>query len=47
MGGLQHLLGYMNFGQFPYKDASGFDLDNQALVFKLQLPKGSQPLVSS
>lgn len=30
--------GYMNFGKFQYKDASGFDLDNQALVFRVQLP---------
>jgi hypothetical protein len=27
----------------PYKDDSGFNLDNQALVFKIQLPKGSKP----
>lgn len=35
----------MNFGQYPYADASGYDLDNQALVFKVKLPKGSKPLV--
>jgi hypothetical protein len=35
----------MDFGQFPAKDASGFDLDNRALVFKVQLPKALQPLV--
>lgn len=36
--------GYINFGKFPYKDASGFNLDNQVLVFKVTLPKGSDPL---
>jgi hypothetical protein len=35
--------GFGNFGMQPYKDASGFNLDNQALVFKIQLPKGSKP----
>ncbi|KAH3660293.1 hypothetical protein OGAPHI_006879 [Ogataea philodendri] len=30
--------GFMNFGQFPYKDSSGFNLDNQALVFHVKLP---------
>ncbi len=28
----------MKFGKFPYKDASGFSLDSQALVFKVKLP---------
>ena len=30
--------GYMNFGRYQYVDSSGFDLDNQALVFRVQLP---------
>lgn len=30
--------GYMNGGQLPYADESGFDLDNQVLVFKVTLP---------
>ncbi|KIW01249.1 uncharacterized protein PV09_07291 [Verruconis gallopava] len=38
--------GFMNFGRFPYADSSGYNLDNQALVFKVTLPKGSSPLVS-
>ena len=33
----------MDGGKYRYKDASGFDLDNQALVFKVQLPKGVKP----
>ncbi|PCG97039.1 Hypothetical protein PENO1_065180 [Penicillium occitanis (nom. inval.)] len=37
--------GYMNFGRYPYADASGYNLDNQALVFKVQLPSGANPLV--
>jgi hypothetical protein len=37
--------GFINFGQNPYQDASGYNLDNQALVFKVTLPKGSKPLV--
>jgi hypothetical protein len=37
--------GYMNFGKFAYSDESGFDLLNQALVFKVKLPTGSQPLI--
>ncbi|KAJ5119790.1 secreted protein [Penicillium atrosanguineum] len=28
--------GYMNFGKFPYKDASGYNLDNQVLAFKVE-----------
>ncbi|OJJ48648.1 hypothetical protein ASPZODRAFT_61563 [Penicilliopsis zonata CBS 506.65] len=28
--------GYMNFGQMQYADASGYNLDNQALVFSLR-----------
>ncbi|KAL8947897.1 MAG: hypothetical protein Q9222_005872 [Ikaeria aurantiellina] len=35
--------GFMNFGKYPYKDASGFDLDNQALVFRVKLPKSADP----
>jgi hypothetical protein len=35
--------GFYDFGMIPYKDDSGFNLDNQALVFKIQLPKGSKP----
>ncbi|KAK5109105.1 hypothetical protein LTR62_007562 [Meristemomyces frigidus] len=38
--------GYLNFGRYQYKDASGFSLDNQTLVFKVKLPRGNQPLVS-
>lgn len=38
--------GYMNFGRFKYADASGYDLLNQALVFKVKLPATSKPLVS-
>lgn len=30
--------GYMDGGNYRYKDASGYDLDNQALVFKVKLP---------
>ncbi|RDW82050.1 hypothetical protein BP6252_03162 [Coleophoma cylindrospora] len=30
-------------GAFTYKDASGFSLDNQALVFKIHLPDHSRP----
>ena len=37
--------GFMNGGKLPYKDESGADLANQILVFKVKLPKGSQPLV--
>ena len=35
--------GAMNFGKFPYKDSSGYDLDNQVLVFKVKLPRGASP----
>ena len=35
--------GFLNKGAFTYKDASGFNLDNQALVFQIQLPKTSTP----
>ncbi|KAK3057880.1 hypothetical protein LTR09_000955 [Extremus antarcticus] len=37
--------GYTNFGKFQYSDESGFNLLNQALVFKVKLPAGSAPLV--
>jgi hypothetical protein len=36
-------IGYMDGGKYPYKDASGYNLDNQALVFKVQVPKGVNP----
>ncbi|ORY17849.1 outer membrane autotransporter [Clohesyomyces aquaticus] len=36
--------GFINGGQIPFKDASGFNLDTQALVFKVRLPKGAKPL---
>ncbi|KZT51793.1 outer membrane autotransporter [Calocera cornea HHB12733] len=35
--------GYMNFGKIQYKDTSGFNFNNEALVFKVQLPKGARP----
>jgi hypothetical protein len=35
--------GYMNGGSFKYADGSGYNLDNQALVFKISLPKHSRP----
>ena len=38
--------GYMNRGKLPYADESGYNLDNQALVFKVKLPSGSKPLVN-
>lgn len=37
--------GYMDGGKLPYADESGFSLDNQVLVFKVSLPKGSKPRV--
>ncbi|KAK3071456.1 hypothetical protein LTR53_008596 [Teratosphaeriaceae sp. CCFEE 6253] len=37
--------GYLNGGKFQYADASGYDLLNQALVFRVKLPGGSKPLV--
>lgn len=37
--------GHLNFGRFNYSDASGYNLDNQALMFKVKLPTGSRPLV--
>jgi len=35
--------GYLNGGAYQYKDASGYNLDNQALVFQIQVPKDAQP----
>lgn len=35
--------GHLNGGMFNYSDATGFNLDNQALVFKVKLPSGSRP----
>jgi len=32
--------GFLEGGKFTYSDASGFTLDNQALVFKVSLPPG-------
>lgn len=32
--------GFINFGEIQYHDASGVNLDNQALVFQVKLPKG-------
>lgn len=37
--------GHLKFGQFNYADSSGYNLDNQALLFKVKLPSGSKPLV--
>jgi hypothetical protein len=37
--------GYIKNGTIQYKDESGFNLDNQALVFKITLPKGAKPLI--
>ncbi len=33
--------GFLAEGTFEYADESGFDLDNQALVFRVQLPPNS------
>ncbi|KAF2404750.1 outer membrane autotransporter [Trichodelitschia bisporula] len=38
--------GKIDGGKISYADASGFSLDNQALVFKVTIPKGSKPLKS-
>ncbi|KAL8926863.1 MAG: hypothetical protein Q9208_002672 [Pyrenodesmia sp. 3 TL-2023] len=35
--------GYLNGGAYRYKDESGFDLDNQALVFRVKLPRSANP----
>lgn len=37
--------GYLKFGQFQYKDESGYDVENQALVFKVKLPSHSKPRI--
>lgn len=29
--------GFMNGGRLPYADSSGYNLDSQALVFKIQI----------
>lgn len=39
--------GFVQDGQLPYQDASGFNLDNQALVFKIKLPIHSRPFPRS
>ncbi|EMC94618.1 hypothetical protein BAUCODRAFT_74155 [Baudoinia panamericana UAMH 10762] len=38
--------GYLNGGKYQYADSSGFNLDNQALVFQVKLPGGALPLQS-
>lgn len=35
--------GFLNGGAFTYHDDSGYNLDNQALVFQINLPLGSTP----
>ncbi|MCJ1309977.1 hypothetical protein MMC25_003638 [Agyrium rufum] len=35
--------GYLNFGKFQYADESGFNLDNQALVFQISVPLSVKP----
>lgn len=35
--------GFLNFGRFKYQDASGYNVDNQALVFQVKLPEGAVP----
>lgn len=35
--------GFMDGGNLPYADESGYNLDNQVLVFHISLPKGSKP----
>ncbi|TKA65185.1 hypothetical protein B0A55_10750 [Friedmanniomyces simplex] len=37
--------GYLDGGKFKYADASGYNLLNQMLVFKVKLPGGSKPLM--
>ena len=36
-------IGYLNGGKFKFADASGYDLDNQALVFRVKLPRRVKP----
>jgi len=38
------LVGYIHNGQIPYRDASGYNLDTQVLVFKVKFPEGAEPL---
>lgn len=35
--------GHLNGGKFTYKDASGYNVDNQALVFQVKVPPGANP----
>ena len=35
--------GHLHGGKYSYQDGSGFNLDNQALVFQVKLPKKSKP----
>lgn len=35
--------GHLDGGAFEYSDGSGYNLDNQALVFKISLPEHSRP----
>lgn len=37
------VIGYLNGGAYKYADESGFDLDNQALVFRVKLPESADP----
>ena len=37
--------GYLKGGEFPYSDESGYDLQNQVLVFRVRLPQGSKPRI--
>ena len=43
MGLMMQREGHLNFGKYAYKDGSGFNLDNQALVFQMRLPKNASP----
>ncbi|MCJ1244779.1 hypothetical protein MMC30_001979 [Trapelia coarctata] len=36
--------GFVNFGMLPYHDASGVNLDTQALVFRVTVPDGALPV---
>ncbi|KAL9131130.1 MAG: hypothetical protein Q9175_006844 [Cornicularia normoerica] len=35
--------GHLNFGKYAYKDASGYNLDSQALFLQIQVPKNASP----
>ncbi|PPJ53923.1 hypothetical protein CBER1_04646 [Cercospora berteroae] len=37
--------GYLKGGEFRYSDASGFSLENQALIFKVRIPREERPLI--